>query len=344
MAKPIAKKRGVLIVNLGTPKSPQPKDVFHYLNEFLTDNRVMDIPWLKRQFLVRALIVPFRYKQSSELYKRLWLNEGSPLLYYGKLLKEKLQKELGENYRVSLGMRYQQPSIFEALEEIRNENVDELIILPLFPQYASATTGSVYQKIMEEMKNWINFPRLVFVNHFYDHPSFIKALCARAQQYELTSYDHILFSFHGLPERQIRNANQNKNCLTDQCCSQICSTNPHCYKAQCVATMKAVAFELNLNPDRYSICFQSRLGNDPWIQPYFSDVIHSYASKGLKRILVFCPSFVCDCLETTCEISYEYNKEFKKIGGEALDLVEGLNDHPLWIETMKNLILEHQSL
>lgn len=335
------KKRGVLIVNLGTPHSYQPKDVFRYLIEFLTDARVIDKSWIKRHLLVRGVIVPSRYKQSAEQYRRLWTKGGAPLLLYGKLVQEKLQNALGVNYHIVLAMRYQTPSIAEGLEKLRKEHVDELIILPLFPQYASATTGSIYQKVMEYLQNWQIFPKLTFINHYFDHPKFIDAFCTRAKQYSISSYDHLLFSFHGLPEGQIRKADMHGNCLSSQCCQQICQNNRSCYKAQCYATAQAIANQLGLNQDNYTICFQSRLGKEPWIQPYLSDVIHSCAQRGHKRLLVFSPSFVCDCLETTCEISHEYNQEFKKLGGDELQLVEGLNDHPVWIDALQNIILEN---
>lgn len=339
ITKKTEKKRGVLLVNLGTPESPHPKHVFRYLTEFLTDGRVIDSPWLKRQLLVRGLIVPSRYKQSTEQYRQLWTKEGAPLLFHGKQLQEKLQQSIGENIPIVLAMRYQYPSISEGLEKLRKLALDEIIILPLFPQYASATTGSVYQKVMKEMSNWQTFPKLTFINHYFDHPGMINAFCARAQQYPISSYDHILFSFHGLPERQIRNADESGNCLSANCCQQICPSNRFCYKGQCFATAKAIAAKLHLNEKNYTVCFQSRLGKEPWIQPYATDVLHACAKEGHKRLLVFSPSFICDCLETTYEISSEYQREFKELGGEELQLVEGLNDHPLWIDTLKQMIL-----
>lgn len=334
------KKRGVLLVNLGTPLSPKHHDVFRYLTEFLTDERVIDFPWLKRQLLVRGVIVPFRYRQSAEQYRRLWTKEeGSPLLFHSKRVQEKLQQTLGNEYHVALAMRYQYPSIAEALEKLCKEEIDELIILPLFPQYASATTGSVYQKVMKELQNWQAFPKLIFINHFFDHPAMIDAFCARAGQYPLSSYDHVLFSFHGLPESQLRQANN--GCLTSHCCQQLCQKNRSCYKAQCFATARAIIDQLNLKEKHYTICFQSRLGKETWIQPYTTDVLHTLAKQGHKRLLVFSPSFVCDCLETTYEISSEYQREFKQLGGEELQLVEGLNDHPLWIKALQQIISNH---
>lgn len=333
------KKVGILLANLGTPHSPEPKHVFRYLNEFLTDKRVIDYPWLKRQLLVRGIIVPFRYKQSAELYKKIWLKEGSPLLIHGHEVKSKLQEKLGSQYHVSLAMRYQSPSLSSALEEMQKANVSEIIIFPLFPQYASATTGSVHQKVMEGIKHWNVIPKLSFISSYPDHPALIHAYCERAKQYDLKSYDHILFSFHGLPERQIKRADSSGKCLKGECCQTLTANNQYCYKAQCHATTRAIVKELGLSTSDYTICFQSRLGSEPWLEPYTSDVIEALAIKGKKKVLVFCPAFVCDCLETTCEISIEYAHLFREHGGEELQLVEGLNSHPAWIEAIKQIAL-----
>lgn len=334
---------GVLVVNLGTPSSAQPKDVFRYLNEFLTDGRVIDLPWLQRQLLVRGLIVPRRYRQSAEQYQRLWTAEGSPLLVHGQAVTEKLQHVLGKEFKVVLAMRYQSPSIAEGLRKLQQARVEEIVILPLFPQYASATTGSVHQKVMQEIQKWTVIPHLTFINSYFDHPALIHAFCERARQYELESYDHILFSFHGLPERHIRKADQSGKCLSAQCCQTLCSQNRTCYKAQCYATARAIAQQLKLASENYTICFQSRLGKEPWLEPYTLETIHACAAKERKRVLVFCPAFVCDCLETTCEITLEYGHEFRQKGGETLQLVEGLNSHSAWIEALRCLVWENCS-
>lgn len=334
-------RTGVLLVNLGTPRSPSPKDVFRYLIEFLTDGRVIDLPWFKRQCLVRGMIVPFRFRQSAKLYQQLWTEEGSPLLVHGNAVQNKLQVALGHDFKVVLSMRYQTPSINEGLEELQKAQATQVIILPLFPQYASATTGSVHQKVMDRVRNWQNIPSMTFVNSYPDHPLMIEAFCQRAQQHDHGSYDHILFSFHGLPERHLQKGDiLGGRCQTEGCCLQ--KKNSYCYKAQCMTTAHAIASKMGWSPDRYSICFQSRLGKDPWIQPYTSQVIQDAAQKGWKRLMVFCPSFVCDCLETTCEISHEYAAEFKRAGGQALDLVEGLNSHSVWIEALRQIVLQHE--
>ena len=332
------RKRGILIVNLGTPHSHHPKDVYRYLIEFLTDPRVIDTHWIKRHALVRGLIVPSRYRQSAEQYRHVWTDKGSPLMHHGRVLQVKLQEVLGEGDHVVLAIHYQTPSIAQGLEKLRHEKVDEIIILPLFPHYCSATTGSIFEEVMRCMKNWQTYPQLRFINQYFDHPGLISAFCARANQYPIASYDHLIMSFHGLPERQLRKSSCNSHCLSKGCCAQICQNNRLCYKAQCHATARAIAAQLGLNEESYSICFQSRLGKEPWIRPYTSDVMRSRAEKGDRRLLVMSPSFICDCLETIFEISHEYGDEFKKLGGEDLQLVEGLNDHPLWVETLRQIL------
>lgn len=335
------KKTGILLINLGTPDSPHPKDVYRYLIEFLTDGRVIDSPWLMRQLLVRGLIVPKRYRQSARFYQEIWTPQGSPLKFYGYRVKELLQKKLGESFQVELGMRYQNPSIGAALNTLLEAQIQRLLVLPLFPQYASATTGSVHQKVMEEISSLQVIPQTTFVNHYADHPKVIQAFCATAEPYDVHAYDHILFSFHGLPERQIRKADRSQCCLKRNCCDQFSKKNQNCYSAQCYATAQAIAGKLNLQSEQFSISFQSRLGKDPWIQPYTSEVLAKLAKQGKKRLLVFCPAFVCDCLETIYEIGVEYAMEFKHAGGQHLDLVPGLNDHSEWIEALSAIVHDH---
>lgn len=333
---------GVLLVNLGTPDSPQPKDVHRYLTEFLTDGRVLDMPWLQRQLLVRGLIIPRRYKASAKAYEQIWTTEGSPLLVHSQRMQKALQQELGESYKVELAMRYQNPSIAKGLEALLKDNVSKLIILPLFPQYASATTGSVHQKVMELLSRRKEIPQVTFIDHYYNHPGLINAFHCVAESYRMADFDRILFSFHGLPERQLIAANCQKYCLsTSNCCQEVSYANQNCYAAQCYTTARALAKKLNLSEQHYTICFQSRLGKEPWMQPYTSQVIAECAKNRDKKILVLCPSFVCDCLETIYEIGIEYEAEFKKAGGTSLTLVQGLNDTPSWIQGLKQIVLDN---
>ncbi|WP_044881555.1 ferrochelatase [Neochlamydia sp. EPS4] len=333
---------GTLLVNLGTPDSPQPKDVYKYLVEFLTDERVIDLPWLQRQLLVRGIIIPARYKQSARSYQNIWTAEGSPLMVYGKRVRDALQKALGDNFYVELAMRYRNPSLEKKLLLLLNKGIKQLIILPLFPQYASASTGSVYQKSMEILKNQISLPKITFINSFADHPAVIQAFCHVALKNNLAEYDHFLFSFHGLPQRQVTKADKNNYCLKSQnCCQHACQENVDCYSAQCHLTAHAIIGQLNLPTEKTSLAFQSRLGKDPWLEPFTPHVIKELARQNKKKILVFCPSFVCDCLETTFEIGVEYAEEFKKMGGERLDIVQGLNDETVWIKALEKIVREN---
>lgn len=335
------KRTGVLLVNLGTPDSPLPGDVHRYLTEFLTDQRVLDIPWLQRQLLVRGLIIPRRYKASAKAYEEIWTPEGSPLLVHSLRMQKALQTELGEHYRVELAMRYQNPSIALGLETLLQAEISNLIILPLFPQYASATTGSVHQKVMEILSRRLVIPEVTFIDQYYAHPALIDGFHAAVKSHRKEDYDHILFSFHGLPERHLKAANRQKTCLANaNCCEKIKYDNQNCYAAQCYATARALALKMELSEEDYTICFQSRLGKEPWLQPYTSQVIADCAASKRKNVLVLCPSFVCDCLETLYEIGIEYEAEFKSAGGTRLTLVESLNDTPTWIQGLKQMILE----
>lgn len=331
-------KNGVLLVNLGTPDSPAVSDVRRYLKEFLLDERVIDIPFIPRNLLVRGIIAPFRAPKSAKTYKHIWTKDGSPLLYYSQRMQQLLQAELGENYVVELAMRYQNPSLNTVLKRMEGMGLRHIRVIPLFPQYASATSGSVHQKVMELVSRWQTIPDISFVNSFPDHPDMIATFAEQGKKYDPASYDHILFSFHGLPVRQLIKADFNKHCqLNKHCCENIGPHNYRCYGAQCHLTAHKIAAALNIQRADYTVCFQSRLGKDPWIQPYASETIEQLAKAGKKRLLVFSPAFVADCLETIFEIGEEYQEEFVAAGGEKVQLVESLNDHPLWIKTLADL-------
>lgn len=332
-------KKGVLLVNLGTPDAPTRGAVYRYLKQFLLDRRVIDYPWLARNILVRGIIAPLRSGKSAKLYQQLWTENGSPLKYYGEVLTAGVQERLGDEFVVTLGMRYQNPSIESAIDYLLKEQVSELIVLPLFPQYAGATTGSVHEEVMRILRKKEAIPNVKMVNSYYDEPAMIKIFADNARAFDLDSYDHIMFSYHGLPQRQLRRADDCNHCLkTDDCCSTISKINQFCYSAQCHATTRAIAAELGLSEEQYTTTFQSRLGPEAWVQPYTSEVLEEQAKQGAKRILVFSPAFVADCLETIIEISDEYQEEFEEMGGEKVDLVPSLNDNPRWIDTVTDLV------
>lgn len=333
-------KKGVLLVNLGTPDSPEVKDVRKYLDQFLMDERVIDINAFKRTLLVKGIIVPFRSPKTSKLYKEIWDENGSPLLYFSKIQAALVQESLGSDYHVELAMRYQNPSISSALEKMKAALVEEIRVIPLFPQYASASTGSVIQNVMEELSKWATVPPVSFVNSFHDNDLMLETFAANARKYQPETFDHVLFSFHGLPERQLLKCDHTGSyCLKkENCCDTLNDTNKFCYSAQGHDTARLLAEKLNIPKEGYTVCFQSRLGKEPWVQPYTTDVLKKLAAEGKKRLLVFSPAFVADCLETLYEITVEYHEEFKALGGEHVQLVESLNDDPRFIEALVDMV------
>jgi protoporphyrin/coproporphyrin ferrochelatase len=334
-------KTGVLIVNLGTPDSPNTPDVRKYLREFLMDGRVIDFPFVPRWMLVNLIIAPFRAPKSAKTYKEVWTPEGSPLKVYGYAVEEMLKKALSEEeYVVKLAMRYQSPGIEEGLKEMQRMGLSKIIVIPFFPQYASATTGSIYEEVMRVLSGWQVMPELRFVNSFLNHPKFIEGFVQLGRKYMAEQpYDHYLFSYHGLPERQIRKGDVTKQyCVLGSCCDTLTATNQHCYRAQCFETTRQLVKQLGIPEGQYTTCFQSRLGKDPWIKPYTEDLVKELPKKGMKRVLVFSPAFVADCLETTIEIGEEYKELFEEEGGEHWQLVESLNDSEIWVETLVDLV------
>ncbi|MBK7872872.1 MAG: ferrochelatase [Saprospiraceae bacterium] len=333
-------KKGILLVNLGTPDEPTRSAVYRYLKQFLLDPRVIDYPWLSRNLLVRGIIVPFRSGKSAKLYQHLWTENGSPLKYYGEKVTEGLKDLVSEQYEVELGMRYQNPSIESALNKLLQKQVSEIIVFPMFPQYASATTGSVHDEVMRLLRKRDTIPNIKFINSYYNYEAMIDIFVENARQFDLSSYDHIIFSYHGLPQRHLLKADDFNHCLQkENCCQNITSVNQFCYSAQCHATTRAIVDKLDLTANQYTTSFQSRLGREVWAQPYTSEIIEHQAKKGAKRLLVFSPAFVADCLETLIEISVEYQDEFEKMGGEKVDLVPSLNDNPKWIAALRDLVM-----
>lgn len=331
------KRTGVLLINLGTPDSPRVKDVRSYLSQFLNDPRVIDIPWLWRKILVNLIIVPFRAPKSARIYRKLWTANGSPLLYYGLRVRELVQSSLGEGYDVHLAMRYKNPSIPDVLVEMQKKNFEKIIVLPLFPQYASSSTGSALEEVMQVVRSWWVIPEIRFVSQYYDHPIFIDAIVARGKQYDLSQYDHVLFSYHGLPVRQVDKVHPGGTCADYHCEDEITEANKYCYRAACYATTRLIAQKLQVPESKYTVCFQSRL-DEKWLKPFSDKVIEASAKNGMKRLLVFSPAFTADCLETIVEIGDEYQHLFEAHGGEKVQLVESLNEHPLWIECLKQLV------
>lgn len=337
------RRTGILLVNLGTPDSPQTGDVRRYLNEFLTDARVIDMPAAVRYPLFRGLVVPLRAPKSAKIYQQLWDAErGSPLLFHGLDLKQRVQQELGEGYVVAFGMRYQKPGIEQALEELREAAADRIVVLPLFPQYAAASTGSVQEKVMEIVGKWWVVPSINFISSFADEPGFISSFVARGQaEMARHDYDHVVFSYHGIPERHVLKGSFKGYCQLGKCCNTYNKNNRYCYRAQCFATSRLLAEGLGLRDDQYTVTFQSRLQSrlrDPWLQPYTDEVIKDFPAKGIKKVLAFSPAFVADCLETTIEVGMEFRELFEESGGEHWQLVPSLNSEPQWVTAVADML------
>jgi ferrochelatase len=326
---------GVLLVNLGSPNSPSVSDVRRYLREFLMDPRVMDLPYLSRFLLVNGAILPFRPKQSAEAYHKVWRPEGSPLVVISQGVCQQLQKRI--RIPLELAMRYQNPSIASAVEKLARGGVDEVLLVPLFPHYAMSS----YETAVEEVKRClakVGIPKLEVVPPFYDHPDYIAALVGSAAKYLEAGYDHLLFSFHGLPERHLRKSDPTGcHCLaTPDCCQKPSAAHATCYRAQCFKTVAEFVGKTGIT--RYSTSFQSRLGRDPWLRPYTDYEVVRLAQEGTRKLLVICPAFVSDCLETLEEIGMRAKESFVEAGGKELTLIPCLNEHPLWVTALERMI------
>jgi ferrochelatase len=335
---------GVLLTQLGTPASTEVADVRAYLREFLSDPRVIDIPAPARWLLLNAVILPFRPRRSAEAYRAIWTPEGSPLLVHSRALAEALGKTLGEGFRVELGMRYGEPRLADALERLLAADVEHVVALPLFPQYAASSTGSALERLHALAGARWNVPPLSTVGAFFDDPGFVAAVAERARPaLERFQADHVLFSYHGLPERQIRRSDETGvHCLADPgCCDALVPANRSCYRAQCFATSRALAAALALPAERCTTSFQSRLGRTPWIRPYTDLVLPELADRGMRRLLVLCPSFVADCLETLEEIGIRARAQWRELGGEALELVPCVNASDPWVAAAADLVRAH---
>ncbi len=332
---------GVLLVNLGTPDSTSVADVRTYLAEFLNDPLVLDIPTPARRALVHGIILRTRPRKSARAYRTIWSERGSPLKYFGEDLARGLADLLGARVAgVELAMRYRNPSIADALERLRARGTDQIVVVPLFPQYSMAAWASAVTKVYEVAGTLRNVPSLTVVPPFYEHEAFIEpqAALARPVLDELRP-DKVVISFHGIPERHILKGDETggSHCLRSGCCEEIVFANRQCYRAQCFATARALAASLGLGPDDYEVTFQSRL-TKKWITPFTDVRIEELAREGVKRVAVLCPSFVADCLETIEEIGIRAAEDFVAAGGEKLVQVPCVNAEPAWIEGLAGLV------
>ena len=328
-------------MNLGSPDSTDPKDVKKYLDEFLMDPRVIDVPYWARVLIVRGIILNTRPTKSAEAYKRIWWDEGSPLI----VLSERLQKKIDDltSVPIALAMRYQSPSILQGLQELHDQGVDKVLVFPLYPQFAMATTETIL--VLAEELRQKHFPQMQFtsVPAFYNHPDYIRVLGNSIQEsLQGVEFEHLLFSYHGVPERHIRKSDITKShCKIDgSCCQTPSPAHQFCYRHQCYETTRLVAEYLELKPDTYSVSFQSRLGFDPWLKPYTDRTIERLGLNGTKKMAIVCPAFVSDCLETLEEIGMEGQEIFHEVGGKDFSVVPCLNDREDWVKMLSRWVDE----
>src|SRR5450432_83426 len=340
MTQPV--KRGVMLMNLGSPDSTEVKDVSRYLRQFLMDARVIDYPYLLRSLLVKGLIVPFRSPKSAAAYQTIWTKDGSPLVVLTKQLQQAVQNELTEN--VAIGMRYGNPSPEAAFEELLNKEpgLEEVILVPLYPHYAMSSYETAVEYAKEIYKKKQYQFRITTIKPFFDAQYYLEAMVTNMQPWLQNGYDHILFSYHGIPERHIRKSDTTGNhcLLSADCCNTASEAHAHCYRHQVFTTTQRVTERLNIPKEKYSISFQSRLGKG-WLQPFTDIRFEEMPKEGIKKLLVICPAFVRDCLETLEEIDERGKESFLKAGGESFTMIPCLNIHPLWVKAIAGWIKEY---
>lgn len=332
--------KAVLLVNLGSPDSPSVPDVRRYLREFLMDGRVLDVNWLLRFCIVNFAILPSRPKQSAHAYQSIWTSAESPLIVISRNVRAALQSRL--NLPVALAMRYQNPSIPAAVRELAQQGADDVLLIPLFPHYAMSSYETAVVRVREVAAQIAPGMKIQTQPPYGDDPDYIAALVASARPFLAKDFDHLLFSFHGLPERHLRKSDPTGcHCLaTPNCCDIPSPAHATCYRAQCFKTVAAFVRAAALPKEKYSITFQSRLGRDPWLKPYTDIELPKLAAGGAKRLLVMCPAFVSDCLETLEEIGLRGRETFLSAGGGEFELIPCLNEHPLWLGALEKMVRE----
>ena len=337
-------KKGVLLVNVGSPDSPAVKDIKRYLREFLMDERIIDLPYLLRYTLVNGIILNTRPPKTSKAYQKIWWNEGSPLIVITKRLTEKIQQQV--SVPVVMAMRYGNPNIASGLQQLHDQGVDEVLLMPLYPQYAMATTQTIEVFAQQLVKKQFPKMKLIKFPAFFHCSEYIEALAEVTRKYlENNPCDHLLFSYHGVPERHLRKTSPtpaHKNIVENtSCCNPYSEEGKYCYRSHCFETTRLLVEKLGLQEGTYSQSFQSRLGNDKWITPFTADKIAQLAQQGVKKLAVITPAFVTDCVETLEEIEMAGGKTFRENGGEEFKMVPCLNDSNLWVHALSKWINEY---
>ncbi len=341
MAAP--EKLGVLLVNTGSPDAPEVPETRRYLRQFLSDPRVIDIHPVARWLLVNLVILPTRPKASSHAYKSIWTKDGSPLLVNSRKFCDALRARLPHTV-IEIGMAYGRPSIADGMNTLRDRGATRVLLAPMFPQYASATVGSVLEFAYKFAATKQNVPLLSVLPPFYEQPEFLDAWAALARPHlDTFKPDHIIVSYHGLPERQIFKADPTgAHCLRkSDCCDRYLDGNPMCYRAHCFATTKGIVSRLGLDAARYTVAFQSKLGRDPWLTPATDATVDRLAQSGCKRLAILSPAFVADCIETIEELGGQARESFEKNGGKDFLLVPSLNAEPAWADAFAAILRRH---
>ena len=328
--------KAVLLVNLGSPDSPSVPDVRRYLNQFLMDGRVIDVAWPVRRLVVGLILIK-RPAESGHAYEKIWTKDGSPLVVTSKHVQAALQKRL--SVPVELAMRYQNPSIASAVKKLADKGAKDVLLIPLFPHYAMSSYETAVVEVQDVAARLAPGMKITVQPPYYDHPDFIAALVASAADFLKRDYDHLLFSYHGIPERHLRKSDPTGcHCLkVENCCEVASPAHATCYRAQCFATTRAFVKLAGVPDAKYSVSFQSRLGKDPWLKPYTDYELVRLAQEGKKRMMVICPAFVSDCLETIEEIGMRGCEDFMAASGKEYTRIPCMNEHPLWIDALANM-------
>ncbi len=326
----------MLLLTLGSPENTSTAAVRTFLNEFLTDPQVIDIPAIFRHALVRGWIAPLRAPKSAEAYKKIWTDEGSPLIFHTQQFTDKLREKLARNFDVRWAARYGRPS---TEYHLKNWDIEELYVVPMYPQYALSSTQTALDRVKQAVKDCGRTIKVRVVKDFFAEPEFIHS---QSQQILFSSTkfkpDHYMLSFHGLPVHHVQKLHPLRCQIAPGCCEKVTEANRWCYRAQCMATARALATSLNLSAERVTVSFQSRLGRRPWIEPYTDQIIATLVESGVRRLLVSCPSFVADCLETLEEVQIRLKEQFISLGGTDLKLVPALNSEDFWIEDFSQMV------
>ena len=338
-------RKAVLLLNLGTPATPTARGLRDFYRHFFADPFVFDFNPVGRWLLRNLIIMPFRAPRVARDYAAIWMDEGSPLKVYADRVRTGVQEafdESGEDITVLNAMAYSSPFVSDVMGQLETQGIQEILLLPMFPQYSTATTASIFDGVNKAAKKWRIPPRLQFVNDLFQEPAFIRAWSILITKHlSGIDVDHVIFSYHGIPEKTIKKADDRNVCQFSDCCNFVSEGNRNCYRAQCIATTKFITHALGWTEPSYSVAFQSRFGRQPWIKPYLDQHIKEQVKAGNKRLALVTPSFVSDCFETIHEIGIEYREQFIKAGGEELLLLPNLNDDQTWMNAVFEIAKKH---